>query len=203
MQFVNRHALHEIVIRVDHDAEAVNRNWNLDILDSGLGTEVYLRLLDGPRGVGDMGLTGAELLEAAAGARHANGYPDVAASGIAKLFSHGLGDGEHRAGAIYAYISRQLGHSLRGRGGRGRLSGLLLPLGYSAARGSLRHGRLGLGTRGWSSGRSRSRRGCRFFTAAASHGGQGQQACCQQDGQREKGYRNLNQVEAHLRFILR
>ena len=59
--------------RVGDDGDAVVGDLELLVGDAVLLAERDLLLLDRPRGVGDVGLAGAELLEAAAGA----GLPDV------------------------------------------------------------------------------------------------------------------------------
>ena len=118
MELVHGHALHEIVGRVDHHAEAVDGDGELDIVDASLGAQLHLRLLDGAGRVGDVGLAAAELLEPPAGAGHTHGDADVAIRGVAELLSHCLRYREDGAGAVDVDVPLQggeVGHRGLGR----------------------------------------------------------------------------------------
>src|SRR5829696_7554632 len=77
LELVGRHA-GDLQARVRDDRDAVVGDLDLAVLDVVLlADRDLLVVLDGTRGVGDVGLAGAELLEAAARARCADGDLDV------------------------------------------------------------------------------------------------------------------------------
>ena len=105
MKLGDGHAVDVVVVRVGHDAEAVDGDGDLDVLDAGFETSIDLFLLDGAGGVGDVGLAVAELLEAAAAAGEADGDLDVAFGEDAELLGDGFADREHGAGAVNGYVA--------------------------------------------------------------------------------------------------
>ena len=87
--------------------EGVEGHGNLDELYAVLGAGVDLLLLDGPGGIGDLGVAGANGAEPGAGA--GGGHVDAnVRMKLDELFSHGLADGEDGAGAGYGYCAAQL-----------------------------------------------------------------------------------------------
>ena len=71
------------------------------VLDAQLRLAVvHFSLQDRARGVGDVGLAAAELLEAAAGAGDADGDLDRVLLGLLEVLGHGLGDREHGGRAV-------------------------------------------------------------------------------------------------------
>ena len=107
--------------RVDDDGQAVDRDLELDVADVvGLAGGAFLGVirLDRPRRVVDVGLVGAELREAAAGAGLLDADVD-AGVGRVELLGDGLGDREDGARAVDDDGSAQ-GGSARGGAGGGR-----------------------------------------------------------------------------------
>ena len=99
LQLFDAELVNKVVGRVDHDGEAVPAHQHLDELNAVGGTDLTLGALDGARGVGDVGLAGAEALEAAAGAGDAHLHADLRRH-AAELFGHGIGDGEDGARTV-------------------------------------------------------------------------------------------------------
>jgi hypothetical protein len=96
---VGRQALGPVVVLVDDDRKAVVGDLDLLELDPFLLADLLFLGLDRARGVGDVGLAGAELLEAAAGAGSADGHPHVAVLAL-ELRRRGLRERSHRARAV-------------------------------------------------------------------------------------------------------
>ncbi len=92
--------LDEGVLRVDHHRERVERHRQLDVLDARLGAVGHLGLQDRARGVRDVGLAAAELLEAAAGARDADRHLDLLLLRLLEVLGDRLGHREHGARAV-------------------------------------------------------------------------------------------------------
>ena len=79
-------------VLVGHDGDAVVGDLDLLVRDAGLlADRDLLVVLDRTRGVGDVGLAGAELLEAAAGAGGADRDLDVGVLALERL-GRGLGE---------------------------------------------------------------------------------------------------------------
>src|SRR4029450_1788887 len=75
LQLRHRHAVRPGVLGIYQDGQAVVRDRQLDVLDALRLAGLHLGRLDGTGRVRDVGLTGAELLEAAAGAGDADRDP--------------------------------------------------------------------------------------------------------------------------------
>jgi hypothetical protein len=84
---------------MDHDGQAVIGNRHFHVLDAVLSAQLHLAGFDRSRGVRDVGLAQAEFLEAAPGARDADRHAPLG-MGLLELLGHGLGDREHRTGAV-------------------------------------------------------------------------------------------------------
>ena len=89
----------QLVLRIHHDGDAVVGDRQLDVLDAGLLAGLDLGGADRPRGVADVGLAAAELLEAAAGAGDADRDADALVR-LLELLGHGFADREDRARAV-------------------------------------------------------------------------------------------------------
>jgi hypothetical protein len=104
---VDGEALGEIVLRVEHDRERIVGHRDLLELDAALLAGCGLILVDLARGVGDVGLSPAERLEAAAGARGAD--VDVHAGVLVVEELRGrLAERRDRRGAVEADAAREL-----------------------------------------------------------------------------------------------
>src|SRR6185436_1420212 len=93
LELLDGEARRPVVLLVDDDRERVVRNLELDVLDALGHARLLLLLLDWARGVGDVGLAGAEALEAAAGA----GDPDRHLDAAVLLLELLGGTGDERA----------------------------------------------------------------------------------------------------------
>ena len=83
----------EVVVGVNHDGEAVGADAHLNELDAVGSGSLSLGVLDGPGGIGDVGLADGEALEATAGA--GDGDVDLYARlFLAELLGNRLSDGE-------------------------------------------------------------------------------------------------------------
>src|SRR5829696_2753772 len=93
---------------VGDDGDAVIGDLDLAVLDARLvaGGNLFV-VLDRPRGVGDVGLAGTELLEAAAGARRAHRDLDVGVLLVEQL-GRGLRERRDRRGAVDRDLAAQL-----------------------------------------------------------------------------------------------
>ena len=102
----------QVFFGIDDDGEAVVGDRQLDVLDAGLLAGLDLGGADRPRGVADVGLAAAELLEAAAGAGDADRDAD-AGVGLLELLGDGFADGEtpcsSRRGVKSVLTARQSG----------------------------------------------------------------------------------------------
>src|SRR5215210_6993632 len=93
---------------VGHDGDAVVGDLHLAVLHARLVADGdLLVVLDRPRGVGDVGLAGAELLEAAAGPGGADGDLHVGVLLVEQL-GGGLGERRHRRGAVDCDLAAEL-----------------------------------------------------------------------------------------------
>ena len=101
----------QVFFGIHDDREAVVGDRQLDVLDAGLLAGLDFGGADRTRGVADVGLAAAELLEPAAGAGDADGDPD-AFVGLLELLGDGLADREDRARPV------DLDHRRGGRGVR-------------------------------------------------------------------------------------
>src|SRR5919106_1927423 len=108
VQLVDGQAAGPVVARVDDDGQAVVRDLELLVRHVVLLADRDLVLLDRARRVGDVGLAGAELLEAPAGARGAHRDPDVRVLGLEELGGR-LRQGSHGARAVDSDRARELG----------------------------------------------------------------------------------------------
>ena len=109
VQLRDRQARRPVVLEVDDVRQRVGRDAELDVLDAVLLADRRLLLVDRARGIRDVGLPDAEALEAAAGARDADG--DVAAAGRLPVLG-GLGgeraDGARSVGGDQAPTARRV-----------------------------------------------------------------------------------------------
>src|SRR4029453_12830323 len=95
------------VVRVDHHSERVVGDLDRVVADS-LGLAGLLLVgLDRAGSVGDVGLTGTELLEAAAGARGPDGHVDVGVLAV-EFLGDCLGERTDRARAVDADITGEV-----------------------------------------------------------------------------------------------
>ena len=113
------------VLGVDDHGECVVRHRQLEVLDAGGLAVFHFRLGDRARGVGDVGLVAAELLEAAARAGDADG-DFQALVGLLEFFGDRFGDRVDGAGTVDLDdlgCGRQRGSAEQreGRGGQHRL----------------------------------------------------------------------------------
>ncbi len=111
MSSSTREVVDPVVRLVDDDREAVVGDRDLDVLDAVLDRCLVLLLLDRAGRVGDVGLADGEALEAAAGARDADGHADLR-SRLRELLGHGLGDGIDGGRAVDLDRSGQLAQVL-------------------------------------------------------------------------------------------
>ncbi len=100
LEFGHGQLIDERVLRVHHHGQGVESHRQLDILDAGLGAVFHFLLQDGARRVGNVGLTAAELLEAAAGTGNPHGNSDATLLGFLEVLGNRLGDGKHGRGAV-------------------------------------------------------------------------------------------------------
>ena len=75
LELLDGQAIAPIVLGIHDDRQAVERDFELDVFDAVVPHSLLLFVLDRPRGVADVDLTGGELLEAAAGAREPDRPP--------------------------------------------------------------------------------------------------------------------------------
>src|SRR5215217_3002657 len=98
----------EAVLGRGDDGQAVQADPELLVLDALGRTGLLLVVVDGPRGVGDVGLAVAELGEAAAGAGSADGDLDPRLL-LVELLGDGLADRGHGRGAVDRDRAREAG----------------------------------------------------------------------------------------------
>ncbi len=112
--------LTQVLLGIDDDGDGVERHGQLDEGDAGLAAHLHFLCEDGPRGIGNIDVAAAQLLEAAASAGQPDGHANRAALLGLKFLSDRFGDRKDGARTVDA------DHSRIATGRRGRFRALFL-----------------------------------------------------------------------------